>query len=784
MNDNTRQNFINPPSEFSPMPFWFWNDKLDEDKIISQINEMNDKGVNGFVIHPRIGLPREIQYMSGEFLYYVKCAVQEADRLGMKVILYDEGMYPSGSAHGMVVENNPEFATRGIRIEESLNKKALLENNEKVVCTLIAKKSDNGALEENSISIYGDEKLPEKYAFLHIIEGFTYGTIRGIHIGEDDWENPPRSADILNTDSVAEFIRLTHYKYYDTLAEYFGKTIIGIFVDEPSVLGRAGDPRMKPWTKGFEKKLCEAQFSLDDLPGLWYEVGDRTSDIRKKYSNIVENQLIESFYKPIYNWCEQHNISLIGHPAASGDIGLLNYFHIPGQDLIFRRIAPENETSLVGVDSTQAKCSSDAARHSNRRRNVNECFACGGKNGVEWSFNADDMKWTMDWLFSRGVNMLIPHAFFYSLDGPLRFGERPPDVGINNIWWKHYNSFSNYIKRMCFMLTDSKNVTPVAILCESDFLPYESAKVLYENQIEFNYLEENLLKNEKCCVQNGKIHIASQSYSYLIVEKPKLITKKISEFAHCGGKVIVLNSEGVVTNDEYTYVAEVEEIPTLLEKDLSITPSCKDLRVSHIVKNDEHYYLLVNEGEQCIKGTVFVVADKEIHVLDPWSGEIREFKNEQITLNRRESVILCVGKNPSVQRKILFGEVYGDVKEEIELNQWFVNSKKFELGSWTQIENMEKYCGTVTYSTTFNASLVNTKKVVLDMGNVGEQAEVYLNGKYLGFRLWAPYVMEITENLKEGNNDLSIAVTNSLANKYTDKLQPSGILEKVVLKIF
>ena len=34
----------------------------------------------------------------------------------MKVVLYDEGMYPSGSAHGMVVATNPEFAARGITI--------------------------------------------------------------------------------------------------------------------------------------------------------------------------------------------------------------------------------------------------------------------------------------------------------------------------------------------------------------------------------------------------------------------------------------------------------------------------------------------------------------------------------------------------------------------------------------------------------------------------------------------------------------------------------------------
>ena len=51
-----------------------------------------------------------------------------------------------------------------------------------------------------------------------IVYGFTGGTIRGIHFGEDDGEaGAPKSADILNPDAVDEFIRLTHDRYYENL---------------------------------------------------------------------------------------------------------------------------------------------------------------------------------------------------------------------------------------------------------------------------------------------------------------------------------------------------------------------------------------------------------------------------------------------------------------------------------------------------------------------------------------------------------------------------------------
>ena len=95
---------------------WFWNAHLNEQEIIRQIHDFKDKGVDGFVIHPRIGIPKEIGYLSDRFMELVECAVKEAALLDMKAVLYDEGMYPSGSANGMVVRSNPKFASRGLKM--------------------------------------------------------------------------------------------------------------------------------------------------------------------------------------------------------------------------------------------------------------------------------------------------------------------------------------------------------------------------------------------------------------------------------------------------------------------------------------------------------------------------------------------------------------------------------------------------------------------------------------------------------------------------------------------
>ena len=142
---------LSPSGEFSPVPCCFFNDRPEKEKIKAQLEDFVQKGVCAFVLHPRIGIPEEIPYLSEAFFETVCFIVRTAANLNMKVVLYDEGMYPSGSAHGMVVA--------------------------------------------------------EKRA--------------------------PLAADILNPLAVSCFIRLTHEKYYEKLGEYFGKTIIGFFTDEP-----------------------------------------------------------------------------------------------------------------------------------------------------------------------------------------------------------------------------------------------------------------------------------------------------------------------------------------------------------------------------------------------------------------------------------------------------------------------------------------------------------------------------------------------------------------------
>ena len=618
-----------------------------------------------------------------------------------------------------------------------------------------------------------------------------------------------------------------------------------MFSDEPNIVGRCANAGILPWTEGFMDFYLEMGNLETDLPALFFQTDGNVGAIRRKYRQAVNRKLEASYYIPLSQWCETHGIALTGHPEKSDEIGFLKHFQIPGQDLVWRWVAPEDGKALAGEHSTLAKCSSDAARHYKKRRNANECFGCCGPKGIHWAFSADDMKWYLDWLFVRGVNLVYPHAFYYSVRGKERYGERPPDAGPNNIWWKYYKSLSNYIKRLCWLMTDSVNQAQVAVLCEEDRLPWKIVKPLYQSQIEFNYLEDKTLCL-KGKIADGFLTVEEQKYRLLLIEDKELITgpvlEKVKLFQAAGGKVIVYDALSGYSMDGIATVPSFEDVTALvkgsIENELFCHPHNRDLRVSHVIKEGLHFYLLVNEGEKEISTEIHLASSGAIEKWDAWKGTVEEMPvtitrdhtvTVELTLNRRESIILCShpDKNPSVrcettQRCNLAQQcepaqpsvsippglsmqpglpvqpdliIQGSKPVQpaqfqsdeyalrLELDQdWSVIMPDRQIIAIDSLHSQKHHqlftgiCGVFTYIRKFNVQkAASTGKVFLDLGKVYEIAHVTVNGKEIGFQLWSPFVFDLSAALLEGENELRVEVSNSMANLYEEGSFPSGL---------
>ncbi len=602
-----------PPAEFSQAPFWFWNDALTEEEIARQMADFRAHGVYAFVIHARAGLPRSIGWLSDAMIRYMRFAIEEAARRRMWVILYDEGMYPSGSSSGQVVAENSAYRTRAlfaVDLDEA-------RPGSEVYGIRIG---GDGKVElregQNLVAEVRRKKNGHRIAVVDRAASEGRSVIRGLHFLEDDpprranhrevRENAPPGADILNPEAVECFIRLVYQRYYDEFGVHFGKTVRAIFTDEPSMLARGAERGAAAGTTGIIEHVNSflGYDFTEHLPALWYGDEPDASRRRADYNRALRARLEETFYQPISRWCERHGVALTGHPAGPGDIGQLRYFHMPGQDIVWRYIEPGKASSLEGAQSTQGKCASSAMIHLGRRRNANEYCGAYGHN-----FTFEEMKWLTRWLIVRGCNLLIPHAFYYSVRGP-RIDERPPDVGPNNTWWGQYRPFADACRRLCWLNTDSRHVCEAAILGLNDSLPWRAAKVCFENQIDFNYLEARHLWEDAEVGTDG-IRIAGMHYKALIVEvEPPEKAKAAVETLEKAGRVI----RWAKLPGEADAVARLNE---LITADVRLRPAARGVRARHVVKGGTDYYILFNEGQAAASFRLETAAKGARLLLDP-----------------------------------------------------------------------------------------------------------------------------------------------------------------------
>ncbi len=793
--------FRDPPREFGMMPFWFWNDDLDENEIRRQIREFHAKGFGGFIPHARIGLSRHVGYLTDEYFRFMRVAAAEAKRLGMYIVLYDEGSYPSGSAQGRVVAENPDYASRCIiPITHKIEGPARgywrpnpgRAMTDRLLHAVIARETSEDTLDPDSFTLL--DPLDHDVLHYDVPEGawrivsvwnvFSGGIIRGVFDEEDDCHAlAPAAGNIMDADAVACFLRHTHDQYYEHLSEYFGSTVVAMFTDEPNPLGKGArrGPRPHAYTDGllddFRDEWGDEVGSC--LPALWFDCGRDTQAFREAYRRAVKGRVERVFYAAQSEWCERHGIALTGHPEQSDEMGALRYFQWPGQDMVWRYVEPNADSALEGRHSVAAKAASSAASVAERRRSASELFGAYG-----WHLTLGEAKWLLDWHLVRGNNLFFSHAAFYSIRGRRAF-ESEPDICVHNVWWKQFGLLGDYTRRVCWAMTDGAHVCDVAVLTEANVIGWKAASELLTSQVDFVYVDSEAL--QRASVTDGRLSMGQHEFAVVVVDSDYTLSVEdvdaLDAFAAAGGAVV----------REWDIGSLGADVRRLHEPDV-VWDGPPDLRVRHYRKDEADWYLLVNEGEDTLDGTITLRVRGQLESWNPLTGDARPWGAVEqgsgmetcIRLCRRESMLLRVAAGePNLGAPPV--ATPGDVVETVT-DGWTVHDDADAaidapcLGDWARTPGLETFSGTLRYGVEFELSQDQADGArFLDLGRVGDIAEAFANGKRVGVAAWAPYVLLLDEPLVVGVNRLEVHVTNSMANEYDGKQMPSGLMGPVRL---
>lgn len=554
----------------------------------NSFQELVDSGLGGVVCNDSFS-----DYLVDQDQWTLFALGMEACReLNLRVWIYDERGYPSGSAGGLVLEKNPALEAQELILDPTSDKKF---------------------------------RIRPSYEGTHACNNF---------------HEARRYINLLDRDADNAFIQVTHDAYAKICSADFGKMIEAFFTDEPSMmacnLGQLSEEVRKnvpvrdpldptvtrqpavPWVHDLPE-LFQQKYGYDiteKVGSLFAGSSDSDKKVRREFWALVSELLETRFFGALEKWCGEHNLassghvlweeSLLFHPALNGNaLRNLQRMQIPGIDIL-----SSNPGNAFGGYTVTASLAASAAKLNGTRRVMTEVSDFSEQMSAQKrSATLDEMRATAAWQFALGVT---DFTLYYSRN---RSGD-------------DYKRYCDYVGRLGFLLAPAKRVTRIALYYPiydlwTWYRP-EAEKPSLDKQPEivktivqsfsdvtsemvrdgasFCYVDHNHLQQAQ--IKGKQLSLPKVNFDALVIpavdEIPAGAQKTIDAFQAAGGTVIrTTNNSDWKTQLKPFQIAEV-------------TPKQPGCLWSEFEKGDSKILLFVNTTNSAWDGTVKLPPFKEI----------------------------------------------------------------------------------------------------------------------------------------------------------------------------
>ena len=536
-----RAQFLNPPASFRTAPFFVWNGEVTEADIDFFLEGYKAQGIGAVFVHPRPGLITE--YLSERWFQLVRHTVESARRLGLLVWLYDENSYPSGFAGGHVPAQMPESWEQGHGLR--LKKLSSLDPQASRQCSVLLEKSAQGFREVAPAARSG----PGDY---YCFERVWYP--------KSSWFGGFSYVDLLKPGVTEKFIELTMRGYERTIGHEFGKTVPGIFTDEPHINPPVRDSVR--WTPDlFDQFQKRWGYDLKtSLPSLFEETGDWRK-VRHNYYALLLDLFIQRWSQPWFKYAEAKKLHWTGHywehewpnPGHGPDhMAMYAWHQVPGIDMLFNQFREDVNAQFGNVRSVKELAS--VANQLGRRRTLSETYGGSG-----WELRFEDMKRLGDWEYALGVNLMNQHLSFQTIVGARKY-DYPPSFSYHEPWWNHYRLMGDYFGRLSLALASGEQLNRILVLepttsawMYAGSQPSQRMKELGQAfqdfvtrlekmQVEYDLGSENIIR-DRGRVEKNRFIVGRRAYELVVLapgtENLEASTVKLLEgYLKAGGQVL------------------------------------------------------------------------------------------------------------------------------------------------------------------------------------------------------------------------------------------------------
>ena len=667
--------------EFAPVPWWAWSDKMNKAEMRRQLRLMKEGGIRQFFIYASYGMMFP-EFLSDDWWDYVGFTIEECQKLGLYVWIYDDLAWPSGTAAGHVLQEHPEHRCRLIvcNAHEIPAGGSFVYSGGDWPLELLRLQDGNWipiALDENKRWI-NDTGKPARIACIDI--RFYNGVELGSKRSGGTW-NQRGYIDMLSVEAVECWMQYIHIPYKEKFGQHFGKTVRGFFFDEPTItpytayysnaeLMYYGQGPCIAYTPGLLEKFKE-RYGYD-LPGkihaLFYDTPDSTR-VRNDYWAMVTEMMSLAFGKTLYDWCEENHLLLTGHSNQeepphyrsriylSGEIyELEKYEHIPGADLLFYRTPFRGNPDLpmpgYGKNAIyDTKLPVAIARYAGAKRAMVEAFGVRGANGT-----MAEQKDINDFLAAMGVNFVNDNTLVYAMS-PVCGGK-----AFTQPWFKHYAIFCKMSARLSEFAAWGRLDTEIAVLSpESAYRALAAMdrdnpcdtqigetmnNTLYGlliSHIDFEVIFEPVIAESP--VKKGTLAAPNSAFRLLILPYAKYIADTVAErlvqFCRGGGKLIFIgcrpeatdnrplspsekhcfDAQRLLPDDENLIAVLKETVESIVKLQYHLAGKGTDKIVTSL-RNDkgDHRLMVSNQGEEPVCFILSAPVMAGCQALDPDSG--------------------------------------------------------------------------------------------------------------------------------------------------------------------
>ena len=446
-----------------------------------------------------------------------------------------------------------------------------------------------------------------------------------------------------------------------------------------------------------------------------------------------------------------------------------------------------------------------------------ESFTAAGMGGNAYSYYPGNLKYMADVAMFSGITRFVIHESAHQPSdahkpglGLLIFGQW---FNRHDTWAPYAKYWADYLSRSCYMLQRGHYVADVLWYYGEDTniagiygheLPEVPKEYAYDFINPYGLLNVVSVKDGALVTPSGmeyKVLALGEHCQVMSIE----VLRKLSELARAGA--VICGQKPVkpagLKDCQAEFDALVADIwgagrPNVHTGQLSrllaatVAPDFQyawptDIKYVHRTDGDRQIYWVRNFSDAPASPKLNLRnAEGVCTVLNPENGKAVPgvWKDGVLQLEPNQALFLVFDKNGTPAPEYMAPKTVGNVKLDGPWNVTFEGlgapegSRSYAaLASFTESEEpaVKYFSGTATYTNTFTlGKKEKADGLSIDLGNVGQMADVFVDGEHVEFLWKAPYKVQWAGQLKPGKHTLTIKVVNTWPNRLIGDAQPDA----------